>query len=94
MSCRVLGRRVEETILQYMVEQARLKGITEIIGRYIPTARNGLVRDHFEKLGFVQIDSSSEGTTWRFEVGSYGAKDLPLKVDAQRELKLASAGRS
>jgi FkbH-like protein len=94
MSCRVLGRRVEETILQYMVEQARLKGVTEIIGRYVPTARNGLVRDHFEKLGFVQIEARNEGTTWRLSVGGYGEKDLPLKVDLQRELKLASAGRS
>ena len=46
-----------------------MKVITEIIGRYIPTARNGLVRDHFEKLGFVQIDSSSEETTWRIGTG-------------------------
>ena len=94
MSCRVLGRRVEETILQYMVEQARLKGVTEIIGRYVPTARNGLVRGHFEKLGFVQIEARNEETTWRLSVGGYGEKDLPLKVDLQRELKLASAGRS
>ena len=94
MSCRVLGRRVEETILQYLVEQARLKGVTEIIGRYVPTARNGLVRGHFEKLGFVQIEARNEETTWRLSVGGYGEKDLPLKVDLQRELKLASAGRS
>jgi predicted enzyme involved in methoxymalonyl-ACP biosynthesis len=43
MSCRVLGRRVEETILKYMVEEARLKVITEIIGRYI--------RDRAERIG-------------------------------------------
>ena len=59
MSCRVLGRRVEETILQYLVEQARQRGITAIIGRYIPTAKNGLVRDHFSRLGFVQTDSQA-----------------------------------
>jgi len=94
MSCRVLGRRVEETILQHIVEQARLKGVAEIIGRYVPTARNGLVRDHFEKLGFVQVDSSSEETTWRLSINSYDEKDLPLKVELQRELKLASAGTS
>lgn len=46
MSCRVLGRRVEEAIQQYLVEQARLRGVTEIVGRYIPTARNDLVADH------------------------------------------------
>jgi FkbH-like protein len=40
MSCRVLGRRVEEAILGHLVAQVRLLGLTEIIGRYIPTARN------------------------------------------------------
>ena len=72
MSCRVPGRHVEETILQYLVEQARLRGITGIIGRYIPTAKNGLVRDHFSRLGFVQTGSQEDGeTTWQLSVGSY-----------------------
>jgi FkbH-like protein len=94
MSCRVLGRRVEETILQYLVEQARSRGITEIIGRYIPTAKNGLVRDHFSRLGFVQIDSRNEETTWRLSISSYCEKNLPLKVDLQKEREFASAGRA
>ncbi|SHH71961.1 HAD-superfamily phosphatase, subfamily IIIC/FkbH-like domain-containing protein [Bradyrhizobium erythrophlei] len=94
MSCRVLGRRVEEAILQHLVEQARSRGITEIVGRYIPTAKNGLVRDHFSRLGFVQTDSQDGETTWQLAVGSYADKDLPLRTDPQRELKLASAGGS
>jgi FkbH-like protein len=95
MSCRVLGRRVEETILQYLVEQARQIGITAIIGRYIPTAKNGLVRDHFSRLGFVQTGSREDGeTTWQLSISDYGEKNLPLKVDLPHEWKLASAGRS
>lgn len=95
MSCRVLGRRVEETILQHLVEQARLRGITAIIGRYIPTAKNGLVRDHFSRLGFIQTGSQEDGeTTWQLSVSGYGEKNLPLKVDLPQEWKLASAGRS
>jgi FkbH-like protein len=94
MSCRVLGRRVEEGILHYLVEQARFKGITEIIGRYIPTAKNGLVRDHFSKLGFAGTGSQDGETTWRLDVNSYDGKSLPLKLDPQRERKLASAGGS
>jgi FkbH-like protein len=95
MSCRVLGRRVEEAILQYMIEQARLRGITEIIGRYIPTARNGLVRDHFSKLGFTRIDAQPSGeTTWRLAVDGHCDRQLPLKVDLQRERDLAAAGGS
>ena len=89
MSCRVLGRRVEEALLQYLVQQACLRGIVEIIGRYIPTAKNALVRDHFARLGFIQTSGDDGETTWRLAVGSYGEKNLPLKVDAQREWKLA-----
>jgi FkbH-like protein len=93
MSCRVLGRRVEEALLQYLVQLARLRGITEIIGRYIPTAKNGLVRDHYSRLGFIQTNTQNGETTWRLAVSDYGEKNLPLKVDAQREPELASAGR-
>jgi FkbH-like protein len=91
MSCRVLGRRVEETLLQYIVEQARLKGITEISGRYIPTAKNGLVRDHFARLGFAEAGSQNGETSWRLAVDNYRDKALPLKVDVQREAGNVSA---
>ena len=92
MSCRVLGRCVEEAILQHMIGQARLRGIAEIIGRYIPTARNGLVRDHFAKLGFSRIDEQPGGeTTWRLAVEGYRDKELPLKVDLRRQPDLAAA---
>jgi len=90
MACRVLGRRVEEVLLQYLVQQARLREITEIIGRYIPTAENGLVRDHFSMLSVVQTSSengetTTDETTWRLAVSDDGEKTLPMKVDAQRE---------
>jgi FkbH-like protein len=92
MSCRVLGRRVEETILQYLVQRARAAGITELIGRYIPTAKNGLVRDHFSKLGFVRIDAQPGGeTTWQLVVADYADRELPMKVDAPTPPGSASA---
>ena len=83
MSCRVLGRRVEEAILQHLVHQARERGAVELIGRYIPTARNGLVRDHFKKLGFSETGAGPDGETlWRLAVGDYSDKDLPMKIEA------------
>jgi FkbH-like protein len=92
MSCRVLGRRVEETILQHLVRRARAAGITELIGRYIPTAKNNLVRDHFSRLGFSLTDALPSGeTTWRLVVSSYGDKDLPIRIDAPPSTGSASA---
>jgi FkbH-like protein len=84
MSCRVLGRRVEEAILQHLVAEARMMGIGEIIGRYVPTARNELVRDHYSRLGFIQIPAESGETVWRLSIEGYCDKDLPMTVDVRR----------
>ncbi|HEX3992360.1 MAG TPA: HAD-IIIC family phosphatase, partial [Acetobacteraceae bacterium] len=52
MSCRVLGRRMEETTLNLIVQQARALGCKRLIGVYRPTAKNAMVRDHYPRLGF------------------------------------------
>jgi FkbH-like protein len=84
MSCRVLGRRVEEAILQHLVGQARRLGMAEIVGRYVPTARNGLVRDHYEKLGFAPVSAEGGETVWRLAVDGYADKDLPMTIALRR----------
>lgn len=92
MSCRVLGRRVEEAVLQHLVQAARSAGASELIGRYIPTARNGLVKDHFEKLGFARLGAEPNGeTVWRLDVGQYSDKELPMKVEVSTQAGSASA---
>jgi FkbH-like protein len=92
MSCRVLGRRVEEAILQHLVREARAAGASELLGRYIPTARNGLVRDHFAKLGFTKAGGEVGGETiWRLAVGEYADKELPMKIEAVASTGSASA---
>jgi FkbH-like protein len=92
MSCRVLGRRVEEAILQHLVQQARAAGALHLIGRYVPTARNALVRDHFEKLGFRRIDSQPDGeTTWQLVISEYRDKNLPMTIEASGSSGSASA---
>jgi FkbH-like protein len=92
MSCRVLGRRVEEAILRHLVRAARGAGASELIGRYIPTARNGLVRDHFAKLGFTGIGEEPNGETiWRLSIDEYSDKELPMKIEAVASTGSASA---
>jgi FkbH-like protein len=81
MSCRVLGRRVEEAILQHLVKQARAARVIAIIGRYTPTSKNALVQDHFSKLGFQPMGQDVDGTTtWLLTVGTYLDKNLPVRV--------------
>jgi FkbH-like protein len=55
MSCRVLGRKVEETILADMTARARALGARRLIGEYSATAKNALVRELYPRLGFTEI---------------------------------------
>ena len=61
MSCRVLGRQVEPTTLNLVAAQARALGAKTLIGTYIPTKKNGMVRDHYEKLGFTVTSRTEDG---------------------------------
>jgi FkbH-like protein len=63
MSCRVLGRGVETTTLNLVVEQARALGATRLIGEYVPTKKNGMVRDHYSRLGFSVVSQTPEGAS-------------------------------
>lgn len=71
MSCRVLGRRVEQMVLREMLEHARGRGIGKMFGRYLPTEKNGLVRDHYQTLGFAQIAAFDSGeTVWELDTAT------------------------
>jgi FkbH-like protein len=81
MSCRVLGRRVEELVLAAVAEAARKAGARRLKGTYIPTKKNGLVAEHFAKLGFTRTgDLSDGGTTWVLDLTNYTALELPMQV--------------
>ena len=86
MSCRVLSRRVEEAVLDVLVDNARSRGIRKIIGHYIPTERNGMVRDHYARLGFQLADGQPELDVWEMDVPGYRAKNPPIRITLQGRL--------
>jgi FkbH-like protein len=51
MSCRVLKRGVEATLLNYVVAQLMNLNVTQLNGEYIPTVKNELVRNLLANLG-------------------------------------------
>jgi FkbH-like protein len=82
MSCRVLGRRVEEACLAHLVGAASAHGAREIIGRYAPSAKNRMVADHYQKLGFSPVETSLDGEAlWRLETKAYRMPKLEMRVD-------------
>ena len=61
MSCRVLGRQVEPTTLNLIAEQAKRLGAKRLVGEYIPTKKNGMVKDHYARLGFTVAAANESG---------------------------------
>ena len=55
MRCRVLKRGMEDFTLNTIVAVAREKGVKRIIGEYLPTPKNGMVREHYDRLGFKPL---------------------------------------
>jgi FkbH-like protein len=84
MSCRVLGRKVENMVLREILEHARATGVRKLNAVYVPTERNKLVVDHYAKLGFTKVTEEPSGLT-RWELALEGAAPdaAPMKVVSQ-----------
>lgn len=72
MSCRVLGRGVEQAVLGILTEIARNRGFDALVGEYRPTERNRMVEQHYPDLGFAPLDMASGDPGcrfWRLDLG-------------------------
>jgi FkbH-like protein len=81
MSCRVLKREMEIAMLDEIMERAKQRGLTTLVGYYLPTAKNGMVADHYANLGFTKIsEAASDATVWSLEVRGYEPRSRHIKT--------------
>lgn len=52
MSCRVLKRGMEQFIADSILHAAREAGVARVVGEYIPTPKNAMVKDLYAFMGF------------------------------------------
>jgi len=55
LSCRVMGRKIEETLLYLAVSGARKRGASQVRARYLPTKKNKPVLEFFQRSGFEAV---------------------------------------
>jgi FkbH-like protein len=81
MSCRVLGRGVEHATLNVLIARARAVGVEKLVGCYIPTAKNGIVSDHYKSLGF-EMTSEGEGgeSVWTLDLTRHTPHHPPIQI--------------
>jgi len=81
MSCRVLGRCVEDAILAVLQAQARRLGLNALVGEFIPSPRNGLVKDLYPRLGFSEIDMTPDGARlYTLAPDTCECAEIPIRI--------------
>jgi len=75
LSCRALGRGVEDAFIAYILEQAKIKGLKKVVGAYIPTKKNAQVADFYGKQGFKKIETNEGIYRWEW---TFEEKAIPL----------------
>ncbi len=84
MSCRVLKRNVEKLVLNLICAEGQKRGLRIVRGRYVPTAKNGLVKDHYTDLGFRLVEGPAEGSGAAvYELELAGYKPLETCMDVK-----------
>jgi len=76
MSCRVLSRGMEQFIINQIVNLAEKQKISSVIGEYLPTQKNGIVKELYPSLGFVQDNGK-----WMLSVQDF--KSFNTYIDAE-----------
>lgn len=63
MSCRVMGKNIEDAVLEDVEQSLYRQGYTKLLGSYLPTAKNKPVAGLYERLGYRKISTvTSEGS--------------------------------
>ena len=84
MSCRVVGRFIEDQILDQLAKELRADGLSRLRVQFIPTRKNALARTFVERLrgGRLVSDEESGAQTWEFDI----AAASPVTKSAYGEL--------
>jgi FkbH-like protein len=72
LSCRVLGKHIEDAFLIFVLNQLKQQNIKTVQAKYIPTSKNMQVKDFYPENGFRVIARDEEGCTeYSLDMSSY-----------------------
>ena len=77
LSCRVIGRKIEDVIISKTIEKAKQANAQKLIGSFIPTNKNKPAEDFYKNFGFRLKEQKKEKTIWEFNIN----KTLPKIIE-------------
>jgi FkbH-like protein len=76
LSCRVLGRQIEDAFLNYIIEFLREEGFKHINAAYIKTAKNAQVADFYLRHQFKAVSVLPDRTIYGLNADEYTARTI------------------
>jgi len=77
MSCRVLQRGVESFAMNNIFAYAARLGAKRVVGHYIPTAKNDMVKGFLKSFGFEKVTDGDKGASqWALAVEAYRPREV------------------
>lgn len=78
LSCRAIGRGVEDALLAVIARHAvEVKAAAQIIGKYAATKKNEMVRDFFAGRGFAPFEVTADHGFWSYTPDGNSALGMP-----------------
>jgi predicted enzyme involved in methoxymalonyl-ACP biosynthesis len=84
MSCRVLKRGVEEYLINYLFNEARKRGLVGVVGEYIKSSKNAMVKDFYKRFGFDLVTNDGMRQVWYLDVERYEPKQAFIRDLSKR----------
>lgn len=84
LSCRVLGRGVEDALLTYLIAEARAAGVPCLRGEFVPTSKNAPASGFYQRSGF----HATAENVWDLRLDSpEAARSYPRWLSVERKPK-------
>jgi predicted enzyme involved in methoxymalonyl-ACP biosynthesis len=64
-----------------IVRLAKLRGCETVVGHYLPTEKNEMVRELFPRMGFTLVDEAPDRVTYESRTDSYTARPTFIQID-------------
>lgn len=82
MSCRVLKRDMEYAMMDTLIHTCQVRGIKELVGYYFPTAKNAMVKDFYQNMGFELLSDNDGKTSWKYSIPeNYENRNKHIEVE-------------
>lgn len=70
LSCRVIGRGIEQAFLHHVCNESRLLNVSKLVGRYLPTKKNHIAANFFSEFHFDTVSRDERETVFAIDLNT------------------------